>query len=121
MWVVNFFCGEIRLFLAKTASRGPAPCISSPPATACLVANASSTLRKILNEMNEIPKFFRFDFKFHEKWKALKRLEVGSGNDRGLRRSGGKRGRHVNSLVRGGSEFASATAAAGKRSGRAGS
>ena len=25
---------------------------------ACLVANASSTLRKILNEMNEISKFF---------------------------------------------------------------
>ena len=37
---------------------------------ACLVANASSTLRKILNEMNEIRNSSRFDFKFHEKWKA---------------------------------------------------
>ena len=84
-----------------------------------LVANASSTLRKILNEMNEIRNSSRFDFKFHEKWKALQRLEVGSGNDRELRRSGEKRKWHETSPIRGGSEFASATAAAGGRSGRA--
>ena len=45
---------------------------------ACLVANASSTLRKILNEMNEIRNSSRFNFKFHKngrlrngsKWEA---------------------------------------------------
>ena len=88
---------------------------------ACLVANASSTLRKILNEMIEIPKFSRFDFKFHEKWKATQRLEVGSENDRELRRrSGEKHTWHETSPIRGGSEFASAAPAAGGRSGRAG-
>ena len=44
---------------------------------ACLVANASSALRKILNEIwTRFRNSSRFDFKFHEKWKALKRLEV---------------------------------------------
>ena len=47
---------------------------------ACLVANASSTLRKILNEMNDLRfrNSSRFDFKFHKngslcngsKWEA---------------------------------------------------
>ena len=61
------------------------------------------------------------DFKFHEKWKAPQRLEVGSGNDRELRRKNGEQCEWRGTLlIRGGSEFASATAAAGGKSGRAG-
>jgi hypothetical protein len=120
VYVVNFIVERVDFLFLKDRFSWTCTLHIESASNACLVANASSTLRKILNEMNEIRNSSRFDFKFLlEKWKP-QRLEVGSGNDRGLRRSGEKYEWCRTLPIRGGSEFASATAAAGGRSGRAG-
>jgi hypothetical protein len=117
--VVNFIVERVDFLFLKDRFSWTCTLHIESASHACLVANASSTLRKILNEMNEIRNSSRFDFKIHEKWKALQRLEVGSGNDRELRRSGEKREWHGTLPIRGGRKSASAAPAAGGRSGKA--
>ena len=58
MWVVNFIVERVDFLFLRDRFSWTCTLHIDSASHACLVANASSTLRKILNEMNEIPKFF---------------------------------------------------------------
>ena len=58
VYVVNFIVERVDFLFLKGRFSWTCTLHIESASHACLVANASSTLRKILNEMNEIPKFF---------------------------------------------------------------